>query len=275
MTEPRPESAGAPARPGTAVVTGAAGGIGSALVRRLVADGHRVVATDLPGPALETLSAVTGAHAVAADLATEDGVAAAVAGAQAYLGDVDLWCGNAGVEAGRGLETSEGDWALAHDLNVMAHVRTARLLVPGWVERGRGRYVVTASAAGLLTMLGSPAYSVTKHGAVAFAEWLSATYRHTGVVVQAVCPQGVATRMYAEAGALRDLLGRDAVLTPEQVADAVAAALEHDDFLVLPHPEVATYYRGRAADTHRWLAGMNRVQQALERAPLDQDGAAG
>jgi len=123
---------------------------------------------------------------------------------------------------------------------------------------------VTASAAGLLTMLGSPTYSVSKHGAVAFAEWLSATYRHHGVVVQAICPQGVRTRMYEEAGALKEVLAHDSVLTPEQVAEAAWEALDSDRFLVLPHPEVGAYYAARAADTDRWLGGMNRVQQHLD-----------
>jgi short-subunit dehydrogenase len=143
--------------------------------------------------------------------------------------------------------------------------------VPGWVERGSGRFVVTASAAGLLTMLGSPTYSVSKHGAVAFAEWLSATYRHRGVVVQAICPQGVRTRMYEDAGPLKAVLSHDAVLTPEQVAEIAWEALGGDRFLVLPHPEVATYYAARATDTDRWLGGMNRVQQHLDAAREGND----
>lgn len=266
MTDPA-DPAGTTARGAlrTAVVTGAAGGIGRALARRLVAAGLDVVVTDLDAEAVREVAADVGARAgVSADLAIPDGVAHAVATARDVLTRIDLWCGNAGVEAGRGLEASEADWALAHELNVMAHVRAARLLVPDWVERGGGRFVVTASAAGLLTMLGSPSYSVSKHGAVAFAEWLSATYRHRGVVVQALCPQGVRTRMYDDAGALKELLGRDAVLSPEQVAEAVWDALADDRFLVLPHPEVAGYYRARAGDTDRWLAGMNRVQQHLD-----------
>jgi NAD(P)-dependent dehydrogenase (short-subunit alcohol dehydrogenase family) len=176
-----------------------------------------------------------------------------------------VWFGNAGIERGHGLDAPEEDWAAALQVNVMAHVRAARLLVPRWVERGTGRFVVTASAAGLLTMLGSPSYSVSKHGAVAFAEWLSATYRHRGVVVQAICPQGVRTRMYEEAGALKEVLGHDAVLTPEEVAEAAWSALGDDRFLVLPHPQVGEYYAARATDTDRWLGGMNRVQQHLDR----------
>ena len=123
---------------------------------------------------------------------------------------------------------------------------------------------MTASAAGLLTMLGSAPYSVSKHAAVAFAEWLRATYGHRGIVVQAVCPQGVRTRMLDEAGPLRDLLSRDRALEPEEVADVIWRALQGNDFLVLPHPEVAGYYRARAADPDAWLAGMGRLQAKLD-----------
>lgn len=256
----------------TAVVTGAAHGIGRALATRLAAEGLDVVVNDLDADALAALAAEIGARAVPGDAASEAGAGALVDAALRHLGEVDVWFGNAGIEVGQGLDASEDDWARAHEVNVLAHVRAARLLVPGWVARGRGRYVVTASAAGLLTMLGSPTYSVTKHGAVAFAEWLSATYRHRGVVVQAVCPQGVQTRMLAESGPLQDLLSHDTALTPEQVATACWEALAHEEFLVLPHPEVADYYRHRAGDTDRWLSGMNRLQQALDQQ-LDPTGA--
>jgi NAD(P)-dependent dehydrogenase (short-subunit alcohol dehydrogenase family) len=246
------------------VVTGAGHGIGRALARRMAAGGARVVVNDLDADAATAVATEIGGYAAPGDAASEDGAARLVELARTELGEVDVWFGNAGVERGEGLATSEADWATALEVNVMAHVRAARLLVPGWAERGAGRYVVTASAAGLLTMLGSPGYSVSKHGAVAFAEWLAATYRHRGVVVQAICPQGVRTRMYAQAGPLQEVLSHDAVLTPEQVADAAWEALGSDRFLVLPHPEVADYYTARATDTDRWLRGMNRVQQHLD-----------
>ncbi|GAA1966031.1 SDR family oxidoreductase [Nocardioides panacihumi] len=246
------------------VVTGAGNGIGRALAHRMAAAGARVVVNDLDAEAARAVAAEIGAHAVAGDAASPDGVAHLVERARVELEAIDVWFGNAGIERGHGLDAPEEDWAAALDVNVMAHVRAARLLVPGWVARGAGRFVVTASAAGLLTMLGSPTYSVSKHGAVAFAEWLSATYRHRGVVVQAICPQGVRTRMYEEAGALKEVLAHDAVLTPEQVAEAAWQALDGDRFLVLPHPEVGAYYAARASDTDRWLGGMNRVQQHLD-----------
>ena len=149
----------------------------------------------------------------------------------------------------------------------MAHVRAARALVPRWLEDGRGgRFVVTASAAGLLTMIGSAPYSVTKHAAVGFAEWLSVTYGARGIAVHAICPQGVRTQMLEDAGPLQALLSRDSALEPEQVADAAFAAIEEGRFLALPHPEVAGYYAARATDTDRWLGGMRRLQQKVDEA---------
>ena len=255
------------------VVTGAARGIGRALAARLAAEGCRVVVADVDADELARTAGELGAHAVPADLATEAGVSALVEAARAELGRIDAWYGNAGIDRGRGLEASEEDWAASYDVNVLAHVRAARLLVPEWVERAAqdgpeephgGRFVVTASAAGLLTMVGAPAYSVTKHAVVAFAEWLSVTYRHRGVVVQAICPQGVQTSMLERSQGLQELLSHDVALTPDQVADAAWEAAQGDRFLVLPHPQVAGYYAARATDPDRWLGGMNRIQRRLE-----------
>ncbi|WP_342777229.1 SDR family oxidoreductase [Nocardioides eburneiflavus] len=246
------------------MVTGAGSGIGKALAERLAIEGVRVVVNDLDATAAAAVAASTGALAVPGDAATEAGVELLHAAAVAHLDTIDAWFANAGVDAGRGLQTAESEWAASWEVNVMAHVRAARLLLPDWVERGSGRFVVTASAAGVLTMLGAPAYAVTKHGAVAFAEWLATTYRHRGVVVQAICPQGVDTPMLRRAGALQDMLSHDQALTPADVADMVWSPLHDDRFLVLPHPEVASYAAARGGDRDRWLAGMNRLQQRLE-----------
>ncbi|WP_375002142.1 SDR family oxidoreductase [Aeromicrobium sp. CTD01-1L150] len=251
------------------VVTGAAGGIGKALAARLVREGARVVVNDLAPQATERAAAEIGAHPVPGDVASEAGIASLVDHARGHLGRIDMWFGNAGVARGQGLDASESEWTTSWQVNTMAHVRAARLLVPEWIERGSGRFVVTASAAGLLTALGTAPYSVTKHGAVAFAEWLSATYRHCGIVVQAICPQGVQTDMLAAPGPLRDILVKDGALTPEDVADVTWEALQDGRFLILPQAEAAEYYRVRATSTDRWLGGMNKLQQLIEGAETD------
>ena len=251
----------------TAVVTGAARGIGRAIATRLAHEGWSVVVADLDAAALAGVAAELGALAVPGDTSTDAGARHLVDTAYGHLGHVDAFFATAGIGTLAGLEASDEQWQRALDTNVLAHVRAARHLVPRWLEAGGGRLVVTASAAGLLTMLGDAPYSVSKHGAVAFAEWLSATYRHRGIVVQAICPQGVQTRMLEESGPLQGLLTRDATVTPDEVADAVWAALDGNDFLVLPHPEVRDYYAQRAAHPDAWLAGMNRLQQKLDSQP--------
>lgn len=247
-----------------AVVTGAAGGIGRAIARRLAAEGLRVVVNDLDAAGTEAVAAEIGGYAVAGDCASEAGVAALVAAATEHLGRIDVYVANAGIGTGHGLETTDAEWATVLEVNVLAHVRAARALVPGWLADGQGgRFVVTTSAAGLLTMIGDASYSVTKHGAVAFAEWLSATYRDRGVVVQALCPQGVRTAMIQDVGAVAPLLDNEGTLEPEDVAEVLWEAFGDDRFLVLPHPEVAQFYAARATDPDRWLAQMNWMQVKL------------
>jgi NAD(P)-dependent dehydrogenase (short-subunit alcohol dehydrogenase family) len=254
----------------TAVVTGAARGIGRAIASRLAREGWSVVVADLDAEALAETASELGALAVPGDTSTDAGVRHLVETAYDRLGHVDAFFANAGMGTLAGLDASDEQWQRALDTNVMAHVRASRQLVPRWLEAGGGRFVVTASAAGLLTMLGDAPYSVSKHAAVAFAEWLSATYRHRGIVVQAICPQGVQTRMLEESGPLQGLLTRDATVTPDEVADAAWAALQGEEFFVLPHPEVRDYYAQRAAHPDAWLAGMNRLQQKLDHQTADQ-----
>jgi NAD(P)-dependent dehydrogenase (short-subunit alcohol dehydrogenase family) len=246
------------------VVTGAGNGIGRAIARRMAAEGAKVVVNDLDAAAAQAVADEIGGMAWGGDAASEAGVAALIEAATAHLGEIDIFFANAGIEVGVGLDASEADWQRSMDVNVMAHIRAARLLVPGWLERGHGRFVVTASAAGLLMMLGSAPYSVSKHSAVAFAEWLSATYGNRGIVVQAICPQGVRTRMLEDAGPIADILIRDAALEPEDVAESVWQALQGDQFLILPHLEVADYYVARAATTDTWLRGMRKLQGRLD-----------
>jgi NAD(P)-dependent dehydrogenase (short-subunit alcohol dehydrogenase family) len=248
------------------VVTGAGSGIGAALARRLAAEGGRVVVNDIDAAAAATVAASCGATALPGDAATEGGVAALIAMAREVLGEIDLFCANAGVARPGGEQASEPDWDASWQVNVMAHVRAARLLLPGWLERGRGHLICTVSAAGLLTMLGSAPYSVTKHAALGFAEWLAATYAHRGITVQAICPQGVRTQMLTGASAAEKLILSDSAIAPEAVADAVMAGIADGRFLILPHPEVARMYAGRASDPDRWLAGMNKLQRKIEAA---------
>ena len=247
----------------TAVVTGAGGGIGRALVAALAEAGARVVATDRDGPEVEGAAAsraldVTDAEATKALLDE--------------VGPVDVYLANAGVGAGTDpVETPDAVWDTVLDVNLRAHITAAKLLLPGWLERGEGYFVSTASAAGLLTQIGSAPYAVSKHAAVAFAEWLSVTYGARGVRVSTVCPMGVATPMLESdpdgMGALATGTVKAAgeVLTPEAVAAAVVEGIGREVFLVLPHPEVLTYFRRKGEDYERWLAGMRRLQSAVER----------
>ena len=248
------------------VVTGAGHGIGAAIAIRMAAGGARVVVNDLDGQAASAVARQIGGHPVPGDAATQAGVDSLIASARRHLGAIDIYFANAGVDLGHGLDSSSQDWARALEVNLMAHVRAAQRLIPTWLQDGGGRLVVTASAAGLLTMLGNAPYSVSKHGAVAFAEWLSATYGHRGITVQVICPQGVKTQMLDHAGPLRDLLSRDTALEPEQVAETVWQALRDDRFLILPHPEVKDYYEYRATNTQGWLAGMGKLQRRLDAA---------
>lgn len=259
-----------------AVVTGAASGIGEGIAQRMLEQGASVVLGDLDASRLAaTAERLDADHPgrvshVAGDAADAGHIAALI---EAAPGDVDLYVANAGVFRGFGLEAPESDWALGWDVNVMGQVRAAQALVPGWVERGRGCFVSTASAAGLLTQLGSPTYSVTKHAAVGFAEWLAATYGDQGVQVCCLCPMGVRTDMLREGQTSDDELGRlamksvvsaGATLTPLDVADVLLEALAAGTFLALPHPEVGTMYARKAADQDHWISGMQRFRTSLE-----------
>ncbi|WP_455354701.1 SDR family oxidoreductase [Streptomyces sp. SYSU K217416] len=241
------------------VVTGAGGGIGAALARRFAAEGARVVVNDLDAEKTKLIADEIGATAVPGDASSI--VAAA---REALGGRVDVYCANAGLASPGDAFADEKVWASAWDVNVMAHVRAARELLPDWLERGSGRFVSTVSAAGLLTMVGAAPYSVTKHGALAFAEWLSLTYRHRGLKVHAICPQGVRTDMLTAAGSAGELVLAPTAIEPEDVADALFAGIEADRFLILPHPEVAGYYAARATDPDRWLGNMNHLQRKWE-----------
>ena len=253
------------------VVTGGGGGIGEAIARRLAADGARVVVNDLDAAAARAVAGEIGGLAVPGDAGTAQGIDDLIKAAREFLGEIDIYCSNAGTGGGTGPDAADDLWQRVWEVNTMAHVRAARTLLPGWLERGTGTFVVTASAAGLLTMLGSAPYSVTKHAAVGFAEWLAATYAHRGLTVHCICPQGVRTRMLAGSSRAGEVVLADSAIEPSQVADALAAALAEGTFFVLPHPEVHDYYVRRATDTDRWLRGMSRMQQRIE-SPAEPTG---
>ncbi|MEU5683080.1 SDR family oxidoreductase [Streptomyces venezuelae] len=241
------------------VVTGGGGGIGAALARRFAAEGARVVVNDLDGTKAKAVADEIGGIAVPGDAS-----AVVPEAREALGGTVDVYCANAGLGSGGSEAAPEEVWAAAWDVNVMAHVRAAHALLPDWLERGSGRFVSTVSAAGLLTMIGAAPYSVTKHGAYAFAEWLSLTYRHRGVKVHAICPQGVRTDMLAATGTAGDLVLTPTAIEPDDVAAALFAGMAEDRFLILPHPEVAAFYRARAETPDKWLKGMNHIQRKWE-----------
>lgn len=248
------------------VVTGAAGGIGSALARRFHAAGARVVLTDLHG-ADDVAADLAGSLAIAADMRSEDDITALIDAAEAEFGPIDLYFANAGVAVGSDPMDDEQLWQLSFDVNIHAHRWAARRLLPGWLERREGYFCSTASAAGVLAQIGSAPYSVTKHAAVAFAEWLSITYGGRGIKVSCLCPQGVNTDMLNSGDELGDggnvVKSVGVVLEPAAVADLALEAIADERFLILPHPEVADYMALKATDLPRWLAGMRKLQRRL------------
>jgi NAD(P)-dependent dehydrogenase (short-subunit alcohol dehydrogenase family) len=249
------------------VVTGGGNGIGAALARRFTADGARgVVIADVDERGLEAVASATGAHAVRCDVTKPDDIASLIEAAESRYGPIDLFCSNAGVVMLAGVDTADDDWRRVLDINLMAHVYATRILVPRMIERGGGYLLHTASAAGLLTQIGSVTYSVSKHAVIALAEWLAITYGERGIKVSVLCPQAVRTNMTAgiEGGGVA---GVDGMLEPDDVANAVAAGLAAEDFLILPHPQVLEYFRRKASDYDRWIAGMQRLQARFGSAP--------
>ncbi len=246
-----------------AVVTGGANGIGRALARRFAAEGGRVVVADLDRERASELAAEIGGLAVAADVGDEASLRHLVERAERANGPIDLFCSNAGIGLLGGIELPNEDWQKIWQVNVMAHVYAARAVLPSMLARGEGYLLNTASAAGLLTQIESACYSVTKHAAVGFAEWLAVQYGDRGIAVSVLCPQAVRTAMTAdfENGGVA---GVDGMLEPEDVADCVIEALDEQRFLILPHPSVAKYLRNKVDDVDRWLAGMRRLRARFE-----------
>jgi NAD(P)-dependent dehydrogenase (short-subunit alcohol dehydrogenase family) len=251
------------------VVTGAASGIGRACATRFANEGARIVVADRDEARMGAVADAIGAQAVRADVGREADIVALIAAAQDRHGPIDLFFSNAGVAGpGGGPEAPDDELKLTWEINVMAHIWAARALLPGWLERGEGYLLSTASAAGLLTQVSAMAYSVTKHAAVALAEWLAITYGDAGIKVSCLCPQGVRTPMLDIA--LEDPVGAAPLLAgglmePEDVAEAVVKGLRDERFLILPHEVVADHMALKGAQPERWLRGMRRlVRQAKE-----------
>lgn len=244
----------------SAVVTGAASGIGRALARRFAREGARgVVVADLRGGPLQAVADEIEGLAVACDVTDERAVRALAAAAEERFGAIDVFCSNAGVALEGGEEAPDDEWRLNFDLHVMAHVYAARAVAPKMAARGSGYLVNTASAAGLLTHVESATYAVTKHAAVAFAEYLAITYGGRGVRVSVLCPQAVRTAMTE--GREQGVASVDGMIEPEALADCVIETMEREEFLILPHPQVLEYLRRKTADYDRWLSGMRRLRR--------------
>jgi NAD(P)-dependent dehydrogenase (short-subunit alcohol dehydrogenase family) len=247
-----------------AVVTGAASGIGRELAHRFMAEGAaKVVVADLNEDGVQETAAAMGGIAMTINVGEEAEVNALVEKTERDVGPIDLFCANAGIAVSGALETPLDDWQRCWQVNTMSHIYAARAMVPVMLERGGGYMMNTVSAAGLLSQIGSATYSVTKHAAIGFAEWLSITYGGQGIKVSVLCPQAVRTAMTA---GMKDggVAGVDGMIEPSQLADTVIEALAAERFLILPHPQVEVYMQRKTADYDRWLGGMRRLQASFD-----------
>lgn len=245
------------------VVTGGASGIGRALCRRFVAEGARaVVVADLDAAGARAVADELGDLGLGldVDVSDESQVVSLVESAERANGPIDLFCSNAGISIHGGVEVENADWQKILDVNLMAHIYAARAVLPSMTSRGEGYLLNTASAAGLLSQIGSAPYAVTKHAAVALAEWLSITYGDRGIVVSVLCPQGVRTAMTADMDE-GGVAGIDGMLEPEDVAQVVVEGIDEERFLILPHPTVLGYMQRKTSNYDRWLAGMRRLAE--------------
>lgn len=247
------------------VVTGGGHGIGKALCTRFAREGARaVVVADVDADAARAVAADIGGMSVVCNVAAEADVRALVETATTAYGQVDLMCSNAGIFTPGGLDASDAEWDRIFDINFKAHLYAARAVLPQMAARGEGYLLQTVSAAGLLTQVGSALYAVTKHAALALAEWIAMEYGAAGIKVSCLCPQGVRTRMLLGDEGEKESFLKEGSVSVEQVADAVIAGLDSEKFLILPHPEVAGYFQRKATDYDRWLGGMRRLKAKVD-----------
>lgn len=251
------------------VITGAASGIGAALAAAIAdAGADHLWLADLDADGLDGVAAPLGDRASTrvVDVANEEQVRGLVAEASGER-PIDLFCANAGIATGQGLDATTATWERIWSVNVLSHVFAARACLPHWLARGEGHLMITASAAGLLTNLGDAPYTATKHAAVGLAEWIAITHGDAGIRVSCLCPQGVRTPMVT-GGLDSDLMAANVVeamglISPEACAAAAIEGLTADQFLILPHPEVAAFQANKAADPERWIGGMRKLQRRL------------
>jgi len=245
------------------VITGAASGIGRAMARRFAAEGPRlIVCADREAVGAGATAAEVGGVAVKVDVSREADIVSLIQAVEGDHGPIDLFCSNAGIGIGGGTEVSNADWQRIWDINVMAHVWAARHLVPLMAARGGGYLLNTASAAGLLSQIGSAPYAVTKHAAVGLAEWLAITHGDQGIKVSVLCPQAVRTAMTA--GNEDGVASVDGMMEPEELAEVVVTSIEAEEFLILPHPQVLDYMRHKTADYGRWIGGMRKLNRVYK-----------
>ena len=248
------------------VVTGGGNGIGRGLCERFAKEGARaIIVADIEYDKAEEVAKAVQGIAIETDVSKEEDIKNVVSETLNRFGKIDLFCSNAGVGGGLGgINVTNEIWQRTWEINTMAHIYAARAVIPSMLDRGEGYLLNTASAAGLLTEPRSAVYAVTKHAAVAFAEWLSINYHDKGIRVSCLCPQGVRTRMLlGEDGNDENFLVAGSI-SVEEAAEVVVKGLEEERFLILPHPEVGEYFRRRGDDHERWLRGMRRLRASIE-----------
>ena len=258
------------------IVTGAANGIGKAMVQRFHAEQpEKIVMVDVDESGLRALAAeYDNCTAFVADMGSESDVSRLIRETEAAFGRIDLYCGNAGIFRMGGADTSNEDFQKVWDINVQSHIYAARAALPKMLERGEGYFLITASAAGMLTQLGSLSYSMSKHAALSFAEWIAVSHGHQGIKVSALCPQAVESNMTA--GTDGSVAGVDGMLPAADVAECVVNTLDAEEFLVLPHPNVKKYFQNKANDYDRWIGGMQKLQQQFSQlSPENVETGAG
>jgi len=246
-------------------ITGASGGIGRGIAEMFIANGAKVAISDLKAP--KETAAEIGAVAFKCDVSQEQDVKDFIDLTEAANGPVDIYCSNAGLgfsDNGHAANSDNQAWETSWQVNLMGSVYAARALLPNWVERGSGNFVITASAAGLLNQIGSATYSVTKHAAVGLAEAIGITHYDDGIRAHCICPQFVRSNMTKGMSFAEN--HKDGLLEPSDVANALKKAIENDEFMVLSHPTVAEYFKAKANDYNGWITGMARMRSKFTSA---------